>query len=111
MKKLLLGLVGFVVVAVAVVAVAAMAVLLLAVPRPLDTTEARVHEGDSSKLDHCALPVLDGRGRRADEIPKAYTPGCGWTQFPMPVLEDCGEPLAEGVVDMRPIPGSKGTSA
>lgn len=96
MKRILLTLVGF-----AAIALSALALLLFAVPRPPDTTEASVHEGDASKLDYCELPILDGNGRSADEIPKAFTPGCGWTQFPMPVLADCAEPLAEGVVDMR----------
>lgn len=93
-------------VSLALAALVAGLVLLLVVvlgllPRPDDTTEARVFAGDASALDHCALPVLDGNGKRADEIPKAYTPGCGWTEFPMPVLADCREPLAPGVVDMR----------
>ena len=35
----------------------------------------------------------------ADDIPKAFTPGCGYTQTPMPILSECTEPLAEGVVD------------
>ena len=96
MKKILLTLLGFV-----LLAISAFAFALFALPRPPNTTEARVFEGDASKLDHCELPVLDGRGRSADEIPKAYTPDCGWKKFPMPVLADCGEPLAEGVVDMR----------
>ena len=96
MKKVLLVLVG-----ITILAVSALAVLLFVLPRPRDTTEARVYTGDASKLDFCDLPILDGRGRSADQIPKAYTPDCGWTQFPMPVLAECGEPLAEGVVDMR----------
>ncbi len=96
MKKILFTLMGFM-----GLAASALAVLLFVVPRPPDTTEAHVYEGDSSKLDYCDLPSLDGRGRSADQIPKAYTADCGWTQFPMPVLADCGEPLAEGVVDMR----------
>ncbi len=96
MKKILVILVGLV-----VLAVFALATLLFGVPRPPDTTEAHVYQGDASKLDYCDLPILDRRGRSADQIPKAYTQGCGWTHFPMPVLADCGEPLAEGVVDMR----------
>jgi len=95
-RKLLLTLAGAVAAALAL-----FFVILVVLPRPADTTEARVFEGDASTLDHCALPVLDGRGRSADEIPKAFTPGCGWTEFPMPVLVDCREPLAPGVVDMR----------
>lgn len=96
MKKVLgVGLGGIAAVLVALL------IALFVWPRPADTTEARVFQGDPRELDQCALPVLDGRGRSASEIPKAYTPGCSWTRFPMPVLADCGEPLAAGVVDMR----------
>jgi len=70
-------------------------------PRPADTTEARVFSGDGAQIDYCDLRELDGSGRRADEIPVAYTPGCGWDTFPMPVLADCGEPLASGASDLR----------
>jgi hypothetical protein len=70
-------------------------------PRPPDTTEARVFQGDAASVDHCDLPVLDGQGPLADAIPKAFSPGCGWERFPMPVLASCREPLAPGVVDMR----------
>ena len=96
MKRLLIVLCG---------GVAALVVLFVIVffvwPRPADTTEARVFAGDSRLVDYCDLPVLDGSGRTSKQIPKAYTPGCGWSEFPMPVLADCREPLAEGVVDMR----------
>jgi hypothetical protein len=78
-----------------------LAVVLFAWPRPPDTTEARVFAGDASLLDHCAVPSLDGSGKEADDIPKAFTPGCGWTRFPMPVLAECTEPLAPDAVDMR----------
>ena len=37
----------------------------------------------------------------ADDIPVANTPGCGWTEFPPPVLASCTEPLAEGAADLR----------
>jgi hypothetical protein len=37
----------------------------------------------------------------ASDIPKAYTPQCAWTDFPMPILADCAEPLAPDAVDMR----------
>jgi hypothetical protein len=82
-------------------AVGALAILLVVIPRPPDTTEARVFEGDASLLDHCDLPQLDGSGLSADEIPKAFTPGCGWSEFPMPILANCTEPLAADAVDMR----------
>ena len=80
---------------------AAAAVVLFALPRPPDTTEARVFEGDASQVDHCDLPELDGSGLGADAIPKAFTPGCGYTDFPMPILVNCTEPLAPDAVDMR----------
>jgi hypothetical protein len=44
---------------------------------------------------------MDGSGKSANDIPKSYTPGCSYTAIPMPILADCTEPLAEGVVDMR----------
>jgi hypothetical protein len=47
------------------------------------------------------LPELDGSGKSANDIPKAYTPGCRFSHTPMPILENCTEPLADGVVDMR----------
>lgn len=82
-------------------------------PRPPDTTDPRIFEGDVGGVDHCDLAVLDGQGLRADDIPKAFTPGCGYERFPMPILADCREPLAPGVVDLRglwwaedgPLPG------
>lgn len=70
-------------------------------PRPTDTTDPRIFQGDAGAVDHCALPALDGGGLRADDIPKAFTPGCGYERFPLPVLADCREPLAPGVVDLR----------
>ena len=48
----------------------------------------------------------------ADDIPVAYTPGCGWEEFPEPVLATCTEPLVEGAPDLRGIwqDYSEGTS-
>ena len=37
----------------------------------------------------------------ADDIPVAHTPGCGYEEFPEPVLETCHEPLPKGVPDLR----------
>ena len=71
------------------------------VPRPVDTTDPTVFLQDGRSLDYCELPQLDGSGKLANDIPKAYTPGCSYTTIPMPILADCTEPLAEGVVDMR----------
>ena len=69
MKRILLALAGATAVPVVLFVVA-----FFLWPRPADTTEARVFEGDARLIDHCDLPVLDGRGRTAREIPKAYTP-------------------------------------
>ena len=71
------------------------------VPRPVDTTDPTVFLQDGRSLDYCELPKLDGSGKLANDIPKAYTPGCSYTTIPMPILAECTEPLAEGVVDMR----------
>ena len=57
--------------------------------------------GDGSKLNYCELPVLDGSGKRAVEIPKGNTPGCSYDHFPLPVLAECTEPLPEGADDIR----------
>ena len=70
-------------------------------PRPVDTTDQRIFLTDGSSVDYCQLPKLDGSGKLASDIPKAYTPGCGFTRIPMPVLAECTEPLADGVIDMR----------
>lgn len=76
-------------------------VVLAAVPRPRDTTEPTVFAADGADLDYCERATLDGSGRTAEEIAKAFTPGCAWETWPMPVLAECTEPLADGVVDMR----------
>ena len=75
--------------------------MLFLYPRPADTTDAGVFAGNGADLDYCELPNLHGNGLLAADIPKAYTPGCGWTSWPMPVLAECTEPLAEGVEDLR----------
>ena len=72
-----------------------------ALPRPADTTDPAIFMKDGRSLNYCDLPVLDGSGKSANDIPKAYTPGCSYTTIPMPILAECTEPLAEGVVDMR----------
>lgn len=71
------------------------------IPRPLDTTDSSIFLKDGKTVNYCDLPDLDGSGKLADDIPKAFTPGCGLTQIPMPILSNCTEPLAEGVIDMR----------
>ena len=72
-----------------------------ALPRPVDTTDQAIFLGDGGSLNYCRLRDLDGSSKAADEIPKAYTPDCNYTRVPMPILAECTEPLADGVVDMR----------
>ncbi len=84
-----------------VIAAGALASFLFLAPRPVDTTDVRIFEGDASALDYCDLADLDGSGLTATQVPKAFTPACGWESFPMPVLAECTEPLAPDVVDMR----------
>jgi len=79
-------------------------------PRPLDTTDPSIFLKDGKALNYCDLPKLDGSGKSADDIPKAFTPGCGLTSIPLPILYECREPLPEGVIDMRGLwQGSSGT--
>ena len=70
-------------------------------PRPADTTPDWVFEGDGSELNYCELPVLDGSGLTSKDIPQAFTPGCGYTSYPQPILKGCTEPLVEGAQDLR----------
>ena len=69
--------------------------------RPSLTTDPATLAGDGSTIDYCDLPVLDGGGRMAADIPKGNTPGCGYSHFPLPILADCTEPLVEGSADIR----------
>ena len=96
MKKIMLGLVG-------IVALAALGIayLLFWQARPEDTTAASVYSGDGRAFNYCEKPMLAGPGLRATEIPKAYTPHCGFKQVPMPILAGCTEPLVEGAADLR----------
>lgn len=70
-------------------------------PRPALTTDPDTLAGDGSTLNYCKLPVLDGRGQRAADIPKGNTPGCSYDHFPLPILAQCTEPLPDGVADIR----------
>ena len=70
-------------------------------PRPPLTIDPAVLAGDGSTLDYCVLPVLNGSGLRAADIPKGNTPGCGYKHFPLPVLADCTEPLPPNAADIR----------
>lgn len=69
--------------------------------RPPLTIDSATLAGDGSVLDYCTLPVLDGSGKRAVDIPKGNTPGCAYSHFPLPVLAACTEPLAPGAADIR----------
>lgn len=70
-------------------------------PRPVDTTEPWVFSADGAQLNYCAKPILDGLGPTAEDIPKAYTPNCGFSTMPMPILHKCREPISAGIPDMR----------
>ncbi len=69
--------------------------------RPPLTTDPATLAGDGSTIDYCDLPVLDGSGKEAADIPKGNTPGCGYSHFPLPILAECTEPLVEGAADIR----------
>ena len=70
-------------------------------PRPPLTTDPLTLAGDGSLIDYCDLPVLDGSGKRALDIPKGNTPGCRYDHFPLPILRACTEPLPAGAADIR----------
>jgi hypothetical protein len=69
--------------------------------RPTATMDPAVLAGDGSALNYCELQILDNSGKRAIDIPKGNTPGCGYTRFPMPILSECTESLPEGAADIR----------
>ncbi len=69
--------------------------------RPPLTIDPTTLAGDGSVPDYCQLPVLDNSGKRAADIPKGNTPGCGYKHFPLPVLRECTEPLVAGADDIR----------
>lgn len=69
--------------------------------RPPLTTDPATLAGDGSAVNYCALPVLDGRGKLAADIPKGNTPGCSYTHFPLPILAECTEPLPDDAADIR----------
>ena len=69
--------------------------------RPPLKTDPATLAGDGSLLNYCELPVLDGSGKMAVDIPKGNTPGCSYDHFPLPILADCTEPLADQTDDIR----------
>ena len=70
-------------------------------PRPPLTIDPSTLAGDGSKINYCELPVLDGGGLTASDIPKGNTPDCGYNHFPLPVLAACTEPLPPEADDIR----------
>ena len=92
---------GLLAIVIILVLVLSLIIYAFGAPRPVDTTDPRIFDKDGKTVNYCELPELDGSRKTADEIPKAYTPGCGLDSTPMPVLTECTEPLADGVVDMR----------
>ncbi len=69
--------------------------------RPALTIDPATLAGDGSTIDYCDLAELDGRGKKAADIPKGNTPGCSYSHFPLPVLAECTEPLVSGAADIR----------
>jgi hypothetical protein len=69
--------------------------------RPPLTIDPAVLAGDGSSVNYCNLPVLDGSGKMAKDIPKGNTPGCSYDHFPLPILAECTEPLPQGADDIR----------
>ena len=69
--------------------------------RPELMTDPAVLAGDGSTINYCELPELDGSGKKASDIPKGNTPGCGYEHFPLPILAECTEPLPEEAADIR----------
>lgn len=70
-------------------------------PRPEDHTPAWVFEGDAADINYCQLPRLDNSGLLAKDIAQGHTPGCGYNQFPQPILRGCTETLSSGATDLR----------
>jgi hypothetical protein len=75
--------------------------------RDTDLDIATLYHSCREATDHKPVKPRPGKLARrgllvtADDIPVARTPGCGYEEFPQPVLETCNEPLAEGVPDLR----------
>ena len=99
MNKFLKPLIALVGLLAALAAVAFWLVFFSA--RPPLTTDPAALAGDGSLVDYCRLPLLDGSGKKAAEIAKGNTPGCGYKNFPLPILAQCTEPLVEGAADIR----------
>ena len=70
-------------------------------PRPPLTIDPGTLAGDGSTINYCELPVLNGTSKMAADIAKGNTPGCSYTHFPLPILRECTEPLANEAADIR----------
>tara|TARA_R110002073_G_scaffold227756_1_gene388590 strand:- start:436 stop:1119 length:684 start_codon:yes stop_codon:yes gene_type:complete len=88
-------------VAIIIVLVSAACWLLFFSARPPVLTDPDTLAGDGSAINYCELPPLQGDGKMAVDIPKGNTPGCAYDHFPLPILAQCTEPLAEGAADIR----------
>ena len=86
--------------AIVLLAVAAVWQMFFSARPPL-TTDPAVLAGDGSTVNYCQLPLLDGSGKMAADIPKGNTPGCAYSHFPLPILAQCTEPLVPGAADIR----------
>ncbi len=75
--------------------------LLFFSSRPPLTIDPAVLAGDGSAVNYCELPMLDGSGKVAADIPKGNTPGCRYEHFPLPILRECTEALPPGADDIR----------
>ncbi|MFT5576192.1 MAG: hypothetical protein ACI89D_001713 [Bermanella sp.] len=75
--------------------------VLFSSARPPLATNPAALAGDGSLINYCELPVLDSSGLSAADIPKGNTPGCGYLHFPLPILIQCKEPIAEGAGGIR----------
>lgn len=69
--------------------------------RPPLTIESATLAGDGGAVNYCQLPLLNGTGKAAREIPKGNTPGCSYAHFPLPILRECTEPLPADAADLR----------
>jgi hypothetical protein len=69
--------------------------------RPPLTIDPATLAGDGSTINYCELPILDGSGKLAKDIPKGNTPDCAYDHFPLPILAECTELLVEGADDIR----------
>ena len=66
------------------VLVGGLLVYAFAVSRPSDTTDPAIFMQDGRSVNYCDLPELDGSGKSADDIPKAYTPGVATQPYRCP---------------------------